>query len=39
VIGDGATIAPGVRLQDITIATGATIDIAPANEEVQSGRT
>lgn len=38
VIGDGATIAPGVRLHDITIATGATIDVAPANEEVQSGR-
>ncbi len=38
VIGDGATLAPGVRLEGVTIETGATIEISPANEEVQSGR-
>lgn len=38
VIGDRATIAPGLRLQGVTVETGATIKVSSANEEVPSER-
>ena len=38
VIGDAASIAPGLRLAGVTVATGAHVDASSANEEVESGR-
>ena len=38
VIGDGAVIAPGLRLEGVTVATGANVDVSSTDEEVQRGR-